>query len=1328
MKRYYVSLISTAWACCGLALQAQAATRYVDVSSTTPLAPYTSWATAATSIQPAIDASAPGDTVLVTDGTYLLAAELSVNKSITIESVNGPSVTVVDGDFTVRCFNLGSTACVISGFTIRNGFAEYADGGGVLCSSTTPVVTNCTIQGNEAFYGDGGGMYQGTANDCVISGNFADLGGGMHGGTANDCTINGNDGFFNGGGLMRTTANRCTISGNHSGVGGGMLGGTANDCTISGNRATSYGGGMYGGTANRCTINGNTAEVYGGGLHLGTADSCVIRDNSSYTNGGGIYESSAINCTITGNSADSAGGGAYDSAVQNSIIWYNSATFGKDIALKPESSFGSADHSCSPDVTHGVSGNTTNPPLFADRAHDDYRLSPGSPGIDTGDDGAVTVSTDIEGNPRVNNGTVDMGAYEFYPQLHDHYVSLSGSHASPFDSWEKAATNLQTAVLFTPDGFTVHVSNGVYHLSSEIAVSSDIVIQSVNGPAVTGIDGGGIDRCFNLGGQACVVSGFTVSNGYTTGHGGGMLCSTSVPVVTNCIIRGNVASAGGGMYHGTAKTCVIMDNTATSFGGGLYDSAANHCTISDNTADMQGGGMYSGTASNSIVWYNSAPTNGNMSGGTAGYTCSTDLPHGTGGNITNDPTLLSSPYLATHSPCIGAGIPIHTGGADIFGMPWRTPPSMGAYEYAGPGSVQGTIHLSVAAPPAIFAGYQAEYDIGIDGPATWMTIDFGDGTVVTNQRGALHYTHAATGSYSVIVSAYNDDYPAGTHYTQAVVVAEDVLYVSDATGDDEHSGYSLGTAKKTIQAAHDVSADGVTIRVDSGTYYLASELVVDRAVTIESISGPETTVIDGGRAVRCLNLGNSACTISGFTITNGISATGGGGGVLCSGAIPVLTNCTIIGCQVQTDGGGMYGGTATDCTIDGNYANGHGAGMAYGMARDCLITNNISFGSGGGMAFSAAVNCNIGSNLTASGGNGGGLYQSTASNCMIRGNAAATGDGGGLYEGTADHCIIIGNSTYNGRGGGMAHGIATHCMIRGNGVLYAENLGGFGGGISLATESGGGLYDVTASNCAIVQNQARRGGGMYDGTAHNCTVSGNTGTYEAGGLYYTDAYNSIIWNNTVTAGNGQNPDAYYGHLEYTCAPEVNPGEYGNITGPPSFQDAANLNYRLRWDSPARDAGSNAYAVGSTDLDGNPRIHDGVVNMGAYEDADTDSDGLTDASEYRYGSNPGLRDSDGDGFEDGYEVTHGLLPTGHTSAFLTAYVHSNAVDLGYFTPDAVLDLGIGDIGVHITNGQAEVTVQMWESHDLDTWTHTTPELQWSVPVDADIEFFRIRAAP
>ncbi|MCL2131773.1 MAG: gliding motility-associated C-terminal domain-containing protein, partial [Lentimicrobiaceae bacterium] len=66
---------------------------------------------------------------------------------------------------------------------------------------------------------------------------------------------------------------------------------------------------------------------------------------------------------------------------------------------------------------------------------------------------------------------------------------------------------------------------------------------------------------------------------------------------------------------------------------------------------------------------------------------------------------------------------------------------------------------------------------------------------------------------------------------------------------------------------------------------------------------------------------------------------------------------------------------------------------------------------------------------------------------------------------------------------------------------------------------------------------------------------------------------------------------------------------GTICADPLFVDTANRDYRLQCGSPAVDAGNNAFFSKNglpdlsaivMDLGGNPRIHNGIVDMGAYE--------------------------------------------------------------------------------------------------------------------------------
>ena len=102
-------------------------------NGTTAVAPYASWQTAATNIADALQFAEDGSTLWVDDGHYLLDQELVVSNQITIRSVNGPDAAIIDGQGSVRCFNLRNSACVLNGLTITNGNGgDYGRGAGVV--------------------------------------------------------------------------------------------------------------------------------------------------------------------------------------------------------------------------------------------------------------------------------------------------------------------------------------------------------------------------------------------------------------------------------------------------------------------------------------------------------------------------------------------------------------------------------------------------------------------------------------------------------------------------------------------------------------------------------------------------------------------------------------------------------------------------------------------------------------------------------------------------------------------------------------------------------------------------------------------------------------------------------------------------------------------------------------------------------------------------------------------------------------------------------------------------------------------------------------------
>lgn len=209
-----------------------------------------------------------------------------------------------------------------------------------------------------------------------------------------------------------TNATRCVFMGANTVLSGFTL---TNGQSGVGNYPT--GGGVYCASSSivsNCLLVGNIANDAGGGAYRGTLVNCIITDNfaggSIYLgSGGGAYGARLINCTLTGNSAASGGGLASGSAT-NCILYYNYNTSG---GSGPNHVSANLSCCCATPLPGGA-GNITNVPLFVNtNGWSDLRLQSNSPCINAGNTAYVTSSTDLDGNPRIAGGTVDMGAYEF---------------------------------------------------------------------------------------------------------------------------------------------------------------------------------------------------------------------------------------------------------------------------------------------------------------------------------------------------------------------------------------------------------------------------------------------------------------------------------------------------------------------------------------------------------------------------------------------------------------------------------------------------------------------------------------------------------------------------------------------------------------------------------------------------------------------------------------------------------------------------------------------------------------------------------------------------
>lgn len=329
--------------------------------------------------------------------------------------------------------------------------------GGAMYSwgNTRSTFTNCIFRGNSAA--EGGGAIGNQCHPpifpinlikCMFRDNSAKNGGGMYnnGGnvTLTDCQFVHNSALGSGGGVHNSGETfmrmlNCRFENNSSESGGGMSNLFETDtelvdCLFVGNSARS-GGGVYGHfsspTLINCVFFRNVALQAGGAM-------CNSNWEDYYSN------PKLINCTLVENRSKSSTGGFANFVangvlnLNNCVLWNNTDTGDSIEAAQVQRGTISVNNCCIQGWSGklGGTGNFGDNPLFVDpdgpdniagTEDDSLRLSPNSPCINRGDSTALPPDTydlnrngdpnepipfDIEGKPRILNGTVDIGAYE----------------------------------------------------------------------------------------------------------------------------------------------------------------------------------------------------------------------------------------------------------------------------------------------------------------------------------------------------------------------------------------------------------------------------------------------------------------------------------------------------------------------------------------------------------------------------------------------------------------------------------------------------------------------------------------------------------------------------------------------------------------------------------------------------------------------------------------------------------------------------------------------------------------------------------------------------
>ncbi len=306
-----------------------------------------------------------------------------------------------------------SYTALIDGFVISGGYAQGLSandnwGGGLLnlLTTGTQTIANCTFQNNYSYY-SGGGLYSGSLGSMVLTNsvfrnNTSTLLGGavslVRQGTGNphvltNCLFEANSAGQTGGALFVTGVN-------------GIFRPTLTNCQFQNNRSTD-GGALH--------ISGNPATT------SLTAINSTFQSNSA-VNGGAVYAATSgmfLNCSFQSNVA-SAGGVLNHTGTSpvfvNCVLWNNGGpnTFFPLATSSPvQLRYSLVDKAVTGYIDLVGNQIPQSSPFLSTTG---TLLRSMAAAIDAGITSdylaANGPATDLAGNPRIDNGRIDMGAYE----------------------------------------------------------------------------------------------------------------------------------------------------------------------------------------------------------------------------------------------------------------------------------------------------------------------------------------------------------------------------------------------------------------------------------------------------------------------------------------------------------------------------------------------------------------------------------------------------------------------------------------------------------------------------------------------------------------------------------------------------------------------------------------------------------------------------------------------------------------------------------------------------------------------------------------------------
>lgn len=1145
----------------------------------------------------ALAVAADYDEIVLLAGEYQLAAELAISKAVTLRGVDRDTV-ILRAATGKRAVSISVADAVLSSVTVTDGSGNIQGANVYMTRAST--VTNCVLR--NGFSGDNGNggagiwLEAGLVTDSIITNNsitatlYAHTGGALHikgSAVAERCLI-----------AYNTAESRSDNPSHMAGPAGVLINSTTaivRDCTIVENVAQAVGGiGFYAkGLVTNSIVCRNIA--YRNAAPAGTYQGSHMFRNCAL-DAEGLHDATFTNYTGIIDFADPAAGdwrprltsiayrdgdaaGAFKrlpastpTCDLSAVVKAGLAPFDATFVAATEA-FGEATLSYTWHFGDGSAPLVTTTPS----ASHTYA----NPGY-------YTVSLYVTDGTHTASATYVSEVHVVAPVIH--VTDVNPDAALPYDSWNCAATNLQTALDEAVDGCTILIDNVALPVrdATSVKVLKGVTIRSRNDdPLRAAIGRYGTTAKFRLleiNHADAVISGVALENGYmeeTYGVGGNLRISKAGGTITNCVIRNgtmlNQGSGGAGiaMFAGRLTHSVVSNNYSRG------QSDINHTGAID---------LLGGVVDNCLV------TGNRSDGSNASY-----YPDVAGVNVAGGSLRNSTIVQNTAKTCGGVWIRNSTAGSVVNCI------------------IAGNTSTGMPVPYNDFTGTHSLFSYC----ATTVEIpDAGAGCV----HGNLPFVDSPNGDFTPAVGS--------------VAIGNGLVQEWMATGRDLAGNPRLGDDAVVDIGAYERISSGLEASLTADSFSGAEPFTVSFTVNVEGATGAvsyEWDFTGTGANTVTTSTGHASFTYTEpGTYTPTVAVTDGQGNhttATLPQAISVAPGrIHVVPDPAFTGSAQPYSSWSTAATNihDAIAVAGNGSRIIlrkgdYPIATQVALTDGVTIESETGVPEDVVIRRGISTRLCLAVLNhpGAGLSGLTVSDGLTD---YYYDNGANIYVqslgGTVSNCIIRNGQITNGhdvRGAGIRldTGLVTHCVITGN-VMRALGSNHTGGALGLHN-------NAVADTCLVAFNICSSPSGtdvnspvhLVGGTVRNCTVVDNVSSNGYGAIYYHKGGNTlglpvVIVNcifarneslSSVTRAGLANDDAL--NLMQNCASDVDPGPiyadkcfHGELT----FRNPAKGDYRPAEPSVAigTAALTDQILAGARDLRGVVFLNSrGKADIGAY---------------------------------------------------------------------------------------------------------------------------------